>query len=359
MRNHAGWLFLFVFSFLLFSSIVTADPGTNEIILFEHPNFVGQSKTYTLKSGQRHLIVHDLGALRNKISSLQAGSDVAVVLCANPPAEYQAVTDIQASLTGFHETVNSTAFHDALIIYRPKQGFPGHIVLESIGEKSSGLFTSHRPGVYYYFEPGVEGRNSLEVGRLPEHTNDNFDRLVLSPGKLGSIRVNLYPHPQFMGTPLEFPGKGSSARIFSLWDFNIGDQVSSFILAFEPVSKVGGAVSSKPKPAPPPMLPVIMEAKPIPAQPQPMAPPATVSMAGSWNSSINLPYEIEQDGDTISWFLPIALQKAKGTISGDIVDVTWVDLKGAGGNSGKIIKKDSAGRALEIHWKDGVIFFRK
>ncbi len=362
-------LSLFILSLLfLCCSWAAAGTGKTGVILFGLPNYIGPSQTYSLSPEENHRIIRDLGSLRNKISSLKIGPDVAVILCANPPAEYQAITDLQASLTGYYETIKSTSFFDALLIYRAQQGIPPHIVLEAIGEKSAGAFTSHNPGTYYYFLSGIKGKNTLEVGRLPDHMNDNFDRLTLVPTKSESLKVLLYPHPQFMGSPLEFPGNGSTARIFPLWDFGLGDQVSSFILSTEPVPVVGGAVA-EPKiiPIPPkPKSPMVMKAKPLSpgsasplTQAQPAASSSIVQLAGSWNSSIHLPYEIKQEGKKISWFLPVALQKAKGEISGDQITVTWVDLKGEGGNSGEITRKDSSGRALEIRWKDGVVFYRE
>jgi hypothetical protein len=83
------------------------------------------------------------------------------------------------------------------------------------------------------------------------------------------------------------------------------------------------------------------------------------NLTGKWQSSIGAVYEITQADNQFTWFVASAKQKGQGTIQGKNIEASWSDAGGKGSATGTITKTDAQGRAIEIRWNNGVVFFRQ
>jgi len=86
--------------------------------------------------------------------------------------------------------------------------------------------------------------------------------------------------------------------------------------------------------------------------------PSEALLGGTWQSNIGLVYEITQTDGQFTWAVAGIGQTGKGTLTGDSITASWSDAGGTGSAKGKVTKVDAQGRATEIKWENGVIFFR-
>ena len=84
------------------------------------------------------------------------------------------------------------------------------------------------------------------------------------------------------------------------------------------------------------------------------------TLTGTWKA-MNWVYEMTQSGNTFSWKITNDVaynESAKGTIlDGNKIKATWTNKNGTDSGTGDIIT-DSNGKAIEIRWKNGVVFRR-
>ncbi len=85
---------------------------------------------------------------------------------------------------------------------------------------------------------------------------------------------------------------------------------------------------------------------------------AIPKLAGTWESSIRIRYEIAQRGESFTWTASQLKQQASGTISGKDVSAQWTGEGRPGAAKGRITQMDKVGRATRIEWDNGVVFFR-
>lgn len=85
---------------------------------------------------------------------------------------------------------------------------------------------------------------------------------------------------------------------------------------------------------------------------------AAASIGGIW-TAMNTTYTIIQTGSTFTWTNPgLGGETAKGSIDGTKIKAEWKGGRfGDGSGSGTIVIE--GGRAVRIHWGNGVVFLRK
>jgi hypothetical protein len=82
------------------------------------------------------------------------------------------------------------------------------------------------------------------------------------------------------------------------------------------------------------------------------------NIAGTWQSSIGLVYDIRQREEQFGWTVANSDEKGRGTCQGAAVSATWSSSSGKGTAKGKITQVDPSGKAMRIEWDNGVVFFR-
>ncbi len=88
------------------------------------------------------------------------------------------------------------------------------------------------------------------------------------------------------------------------------------------------------------------------------AEPSCIQLAGRWNSTIGVVYDVTQDGSTFRWNVAEGRaqgQIGSGSIAGTSVKVSWTP-PGAGTAQGTVTA--AGGRATRIEWSNGVVFVR-
>ena len=79
-------------------------------------------------------------------------------------------------------------------------------------------------------------------------------------------------------------------------------------------------------------------------------------LSGTWNSSIGLVYNINQNGNKISYQDPMMHKPVNGTVDGKTVTVSWMEGNNQKELIGTITSMESDTRAKTISWANGVIF---
>lgn len=112
-----------------------------------------------------------------------------------------------------------------------------------------------------------------------------------------------------------------------------------------------------------PLKPILP--KPPQPSPGPQPPPPgqkLPDLAGTWNSSIGVEYQMAQKGADFTWFCAARMETAAGKLlSAQDVTVQWYPVFGQPGGAakGKITQVDAKGKATSIQWDNGVVFTRK
>ncbi len=83
-----------------------------------------------------------------------------------------------------------------------------------------------------------------------------------------------------------------------------------------------------------------------------------VDISGEWQSNIGRIYIIRQEGNSFSWQVRGKEEEGHGQIFGRNIKAWWRGELGEGNSEGEIKEITPEGRALLIHWKNGVIFNR-
>jgi hypothetical protein len=84
---------------------------------------------------------------------------------------------------------------------------------------------------------------------------------------------------------------------------------------------------------------------------------AVPDISGTWKSSINVTYNISQNGEQFSWDAPLLNEKGSGRLSGKQVAAKWSGEAGSDEGTGKVIV-DANSKAVRIEWNHNVVFFR-
>ena len=356
----AGFILLAVCGMVLNAQ----DVAPNEVKVFEHVNYIGSSASYKIEDGMRHKLVSFLGDLDMKISSMLIGSEVVVMPFTetNFNNGYRMLglihdgsgLDLRKLPDKYNDSIRS------LVVFR-KSDFEVHgTYKDPWGAYMRSSFGNYMNG----FIPLPEQQKDIEVrlGYLSQWNKTPYVTVSI----YDQLEITLFDQLKFQGNPLYLPGAAPDklARdsdlpnflIFPLEEYEFEGKQSSLILRIRgavpaPPEREGGGTGTTHR-APPAgggdaPKPVQMKLGTINLEP--------ISIAGTWKSNIGLVYDITQNKDKFTWKVRDQSQVGEGTITGDAVNVTWIDLKGRGGAKGKIIL-DRGGKAVRIEWTNGVIF---
>lgn len=341
-------------------SLSAQNVAPNEVRVFKHPDFVGDSASYKVEAGMRHKLASSLGNLDNAISSILVGSDVAIMAFGNPGFDSilpgPALGETQKLLPAeWNDSISS------LVVFRKKD----------FGE----LLSNRDPYGVYLIKLLPGNRGQFRFIPLPEEGEDVETRHALlgadwddqvSDIQMGrKVEITLFDGPKFQGEPLYLPGASpnlvngvgvASQLSFHLGKYDFSNRASSLIVRVygappETPERTGGGTGAthRAPPAGEAAKPVEMKLGTIKLEP--------IDISGIWKSNIGLVYDISQNKDKFTWRVRGQSQIGEGTIAGDSVNVIWTDPKGRGGAQGKITL-DRSGKAVRIQWSNGVVFTR-
>jgi hypothetical protein len=221
--------FFAVLLLLLAIPVFGQDVGPNQVIIFEHNDFVGKSVSFTLESGMRQKLVPKLLNFNDKVSSILVGKNVKVWV-------YEHV-DFKGKSTFRTASTKQLSKHKWVYI-ASNATVSDH---EEINDKISSMiiFPQHRirpVGVdlegndRLQFFPLAENKteDKAEFPDLTDYMNDKAETLLLR----GNVAVTVYEHNDFKGASLKFPGAGPSQdkSNYGLGTYQFKNKVSSLIV---------------------------------------------------------------------------------------------------------------------------------
>ena len=86
---------------------------------------------------------------------------------------------------------------------------------------------------------------------------------------------------------------------------------------------------------------------------------AVPDLAGTWDSTVDTVYHIQQSGSAFTWTVENSNEQGKGEIAGAKVTASWEGGSAPGSAEGGIVDQNAANRALKIEWTNGVVFTRR
>ncbi len=203
----------------------------NEVIVYEHIHFTGQSQSYKLEPGMRQKLVPYVGdALNDKISSIEVGSDVAVTLWPDADFQYQCHFCVDFTDTYFDSQFDIASLASSLIVF-PKQ------LRQPIGVELTNLAYTNN----IRFFPLSESLSDTET-QYPTlgSMDDDANRLQLFPNDFrssayGKVEAVLCENPNFTGRQLTFAYSDTNPNgFFDMTDYNFNDAASSLIVRWNP-----------------------------------------------------------------------------------------------------------------------------
>jgi hypothetical protein len=347
---------------------------SNEVIVYEHANFVGRYMRFRLEPGMRQLLVHRFpDSMNDAISSIQIGSNVAVMLFEDASFE-----DMEGHFSVPLYKPHRFPFEDYIV--RDSENVPRTFVNDSISSlivfakeqiQPSGVWLSDqgRNDYGYKFFPLSWTGGEAGYGDLRE-MNDDANEIILYPNDpkapdYGRVYVTLYEHANFGGRSITLPGADGAmppegkfrCNTYQWDDIASSLKVRLVMPVFE--AKLGPfklpeSTSTRTTAPPAP------DKKDAPSDRTPPAPSAVAApdISGPWKSSAaGLFYTIVQNGDKFEWTVANSDERGQGTIKGTDVSVTWKGFLVNGSATGKITP-DPSGKAIEIVWSNGARFFR-
>ena len=85
--------------------------------------------------------------------------------------------------------------------------------------------------------------------------------------------------------------------------------------------------------------------------------PLRVDLSGQWNSNLGNVYNISMSGNRFNWKVANIHESGSGTVDGGDIQASWNGDRGSGSASGQVTV-DSKGKATQIVWNNGIVFFR-
>jgi hypothetical protein len=348
----------------------------DEVIVYEHADFVGKYRFFRVMPGMRQKLVPDLELIKfnDVISSIQVGSEVGVMVF-----EHADFRDTYHYLAGGNPWYRS---------YFDSQ----KVLPDNMNDCISSLIVFRKnTAVGVVLADNREFKKDFQFFPLPELEKDTEARYsTLGPMdddanwvQLNSqVRVTLYESPDFRGRWITLPGADGSGDTFTLGTYSFDDTASSLIVRWVgppaplivqpsmpaplPAPSTSARVSapSAPDTTPPaqnpsdrtPLPPGSESVKAAPNK-TPTPPYGTVmsnDISGQWNSNIGAVYQIQQTGNDFTWSAPSLSQSGTGTISGKNIT-----LSGPGWTvKGQITETDASGNPTKIVGENGVILMR-
>ncbi len=313
----AGTLFSFYFFFP--AAVVAVEP--NEVIAYEHYNFVGANRSWKLEPDMRQRNVESLGADFNDIvSSVQVGSDVEAVFFED--------VNFGGHNYGFYKGnlndvgIGNDCFTSLIIVPKGQ-----HILGASLNKYGPNTLLGGglHADMQFFPIPQYKKDTKVDYAFVNEVMNDEATFVEI----FGDVEVTLYEHAQYQGGSLTLPGADKSIKQFHLSQYGFDNRTSSVVV------KVAGS------PLPPPATP---------------AAPGTPNIVGNWKGSNGLNYTITQNNTTFKWTASNG-ETGSGTINGTNINVSWKWLFTTGSAAGTIVL-NAQGTPTAINWNNGVTFSR-
>ncbi len=220
--------FFVVILILLAIPVFGQGVGPNQVIIFEHNDFVGKSKPFTLEPGMRHKLVPKLGNFNDKVSSILVGKNVKVWVYKH--ADFKGITTYIAA------SAKKLSKHNWIFIAKNATV----ILEEDINDKVSSMiiFPRHRihpvginlsgKGTQFFPLPENKTEDKAMFPDLTDYMNDKADELDL----YGNVVVTVYKHNDFKEPSLKFPGAGPSQdkSHYYLGTYQFKNKISSLIV---------------------------------------------------------------------------------------------------------------------------------
>ena len=318
-----------------FSTSYPTSVDPNEVIVYEHVNFVGEYMRFKIEPGMRHKLVPYLGVMNDRISSIQVGSKVKVFVFMHKNFnEYMGdyYNSVKVLTGSGNDSISS-------LIVSPKEcgRFPVGAFL-----KDHRTF-SHRMQFFPLPEPLNETEARFAI--LPD-MNDDANEISFYPFKetpvCGNVQVTLYEHANFKGRSINLPGGDGSIpdEGFPLNKYKFDDTASSLIVrltgsAQAPQTQVMQVQIVRPIIQPSvsssarvvaPQAPDTTQTSSDRTPPSPSSGITIMNVSGRWKSSIGVVYDITQQGNQFTWTVAIGDEKGEGTISGNNMSVSLSPL---------------------------------
>lgn len=310
---------LFSFSFIFPVAVLAVEP--NEVIAYEHVNFVGDHRSWKLTPDMRQRNVEFIGSDFNDIiSSVQVGSDVEAVFFEDANWGGHNYGFYKGNLNELGGGGNDS--FSSLIIVPKGQ----HIFGVSLDKYTPNTILGGglHPDAQFFPIPQFKKDTLAYYEAVNGVMNDEAVFMQM----FGDMEVTLYEHGHYGGQSLTLPGADKSIKQFYLNEYGFDKRISSVVV------KV--AVSA---PAPTPGAP---------------AAPGTPNIAGNWKGSNGLTYNITQNNTTFTWNASNG-EVGNGTINGTKINASWKSGFTTGSASGTIFLNDK-GATITINWNNGVIF---
>ena len=257
--------FIAVLLMLLASPVFGQGVGPNQVIVFQHNDFVGKRMPFTLGPNMRHKLVPTLGDFNDKISSILVGEKVRVrvfkhVQFKGKHRDFTTV-DRLSKFKEFDALLQHGDLNDwisSMIIYPRSKKNPAGVGLQRDtwiwGERSK-IGDNY---LYQFFPlPEQKTQDRAEFPSFSDYMNDKAEYLNL----LGDVHVRVFEHANFNGEPLPFPGAGPSQdkTFYNLKTYQFKNKISSLTIqavgdeAWQPRKDAGPG--GTPHRAPPAMTP--------------------------------------------------------------------------------------------------------
>lgn len=248
----------------------TIDPW--EIIIYEHPDYTGTWIRYKMEPGMRQRLVPQIyPGMEDKVTSIQIGSNVGVVLFAGPSFHGGDGSDYKY----FDQSVTKVEVDfrvGALVVYPKAANVPLGVWLWDERSGFSGFPMPYEISFFPLPESETISEQGYEfLGRFNLDKNANVIDLADIASKAvpastsANIEAVLYEERDFGGTPLTLPGSGG-------WESMRGVNLGKFSWSDRPAS-----------------LKVRWKGPPLALGPAPPATKAVAPPAGSIQQGVNLP----------------------------------------------------------------------
>jgi hypothetical protein len=212
------------------------DVGPNQVIIFEHNDFVGKSVSFTLEPGMRQKLVPKLLNFNDKVSSILVGKNVKVMVFKHVDfkGKYRVFRTVNrlSEFKEFDALFQQGDMNDwisSMIIFPSTRYTPAGVVLEhdtwDWGDRTK-IGDNFRAQYFPLSENKTEDK--AKFSDLTDYMNDQAEYIRLN----GNVVVTVYEHNDFKGSSLKFPGEGPSQdkSYYKLETYQFKDKISSLIV---------------------------------------------------------------------------------------------------------------------------------
>ena len=215
------------------------EPAPNEVILYEAPDFIGDSESFKLPPGLPYWGTPVGNKLHGKVSSIRIGSEVGVRLFRQANFHEGKPYKIFRDNTLFKSDnlLSPENFYNALIIFETDYHFVGAIVLTPRGSGKYGcrgnessrrwliLYPPHTSSHCFDLQDDLYFK-FLRIGGIPINSHYNNEH---------KVKVKVFRQPSCTGESLGFPGPYSNKLCFNLEDYTFSekDRPQSVFVTYE------------------------------------------------------------------------------------------------------------------------------